>query len=399
MIDVKKNLNLLIFAALFVIALGVALFFFFKERKAHNIVATKLESTFDDLKRLRDQGTTEKRVEEIRKAVKEVSLRFKAIHETMLDWHDKIDTMSGPLFQGYLRSQAKIVGAKAKKKIVLITEGVRFFGLKNVDESIPGRGEVPQLMKKLSSARDVVNLLIANNVLTIDSLVFKDSADLGAMGAMGRAGGRAAIEMGAGMEPGQGAGAARRSSGGGLYEKISFQVVFTATYPVMTSFLSDLVTPPSNEEDPEKRLSNFLIVRNLSIAPVDQQAGVQYEYDVPGRAAPGGRAGFRQPGAVMGPGLGAGIGRRKAGAVRRRKKKVAPEGTRFPKYNVLQVTADIDMIDFTQQFLDVLNPPRRSRRGIDRPGAGPVDPYGAGAGPAGPGGMPGGGYGMPGGRR
>jgi hypothetical protein len=381
MIDVKKNLNLLIFAALFVVALGVALFFFFKENKAHGIVATKLESTFDELKRLRDKGTTDKRVGEIKDSVTDVTSKFKRIHEKMLDWHDKVDTMTGPRFQGYLRAQAGAISKRAKRETVFITEDVMFLGLKSVDEAMPGRAEVPGLMKKLSSGRDVVKLLIANKVLTIDSLVFEGGDEMQAVSARGR--GRR-VDPSMGMDVGRGGDVERgrgEVSGGGLYEKISFQVVFTATYPVMTSFLSDLMTPPSDEDDPEKKLSNFLIVKNLSIAPVEKGTGSRFDYDVGGRGV-GGGAGFK-PGAARGPGMGfemgAGMGRRrKEETMPKRKKKVAPEGTRFPKYNVLQVTVDIDMIDFTQQFLDVLNPPRRGPRDMGRRGVGREDSYGRG---------------------
>ena len=413
-IDIKKHLNLLILAALFVVVLGIALFFFFKESKAHNIVATKLDSTFEELERLHKQGTTEKYVGEIQETVKEVTSRFKSIHETMLDWHDKLDTMSGTRFQGYLRAQAGIISNEAKRDIVLITEEVGFLGLKSVDESIPSRAEVPGLMKKLSAARDVIKLLIANKVLTIDSLVFTGGDDIGLTGSRAGAGVRVDPSMaGAGMQPGSGSGTggAARPRGGGLYEKISFQVVFTTTYPVMTSFLADLTTPPSQEEDPGKKLSNFLIVKNLSIAPVDPQSAARSNYDVLRRpTGPGGRAGIRQPGAirgpVMGPDMGFGMGQRQEDNLPRRKQKVAPEGTRFPKYNVLQVTAEIDMIDLTQQFLDVLEPPRRPSRGMGGPGAGRGGPYdpgsgfgGPGGGPGGRGGYPGGNPGMPGGRR
>ena len=413
-IDIKKHLNLVILAALFVVALGVALFFYIKESKAHSIVATKLDSTFDELKRLRDKGTTVKRVDEIEEAVKEVTTRFKSIHETMLDWHDKPDTMSGTRFQGHLRAQAGIISDKAKRDIVFITEDVRFLGLKSVDEAIPSRAEVPGLMKKLSASRDVVKLLIANKVLTIDSLVFTGSEDIGSTGSRARAGRVVAPGMGgSGMQPGggSGAGGAARPRGGGLYEKISFQVVFTATYPVMTSFLSDLTTPPSQEEDPRKKLSNFLIVKNLSIAPVDPQSSTRSNYDVARRpTGTGGRTGLRQPatrGPAMRPDMGIGMGRGQEDNLPKRRKKKAPEGTRFPVYNVLQVTAEIDMIDLTQQFLDVLDPPRRRSRGMGGPGGtGRGDPYGPqggfggqGGGPGGRGGYPGGNPGIPGGRR
>lgn len=377
MVSLKENKSFFIMLGLLGIGFLVSLWFFVegfsvmrKSSKAHAIVK-------EELQRIRKKAPTKNRLNKLKSSDGEIKGRFAGIHRETLKWFDKVDTgMTKVAFKGYLEDEAARIAKLARKNKVWLAQNVEYLGLETILGSLPRETQVPRLQKMLSATRDVVELLLINKAATIEKISIES---------IGKYGFEDPTEM---VDPrwarsSYNQGEPVRKKASDLYENMTFTVSFTGEYPVLANVLKQLIVPSEKPNDPLPTVKNFIVVKSLRIEPVEQLVIKDFEsgrgaesfgygspYGSP-YCSPMGSSWDQKRPSLYRRDLRMGTPRRRT-SVRELRRTRFPdppeEGTRFPKYNRIRVIMVLDVIDFTEKYLNLLKEPQKTKKRLSSKG-------------------------------
>ncbi len=197
---------------------------------------------------------TEEHREDLEQQKEQIQETYKKILSEALRWYYAPQKMTGLDFQGNRLTTIRLIEIAAKQQNILIQPKAAHMGFEEYKTMPPGLDDdVLQLQREFSAAVDIVQLLIASNVYSIDRLARGDSARMEE--------GASTARLAYGME--DITAARRRKSKFDFYTTVPFRVEFTCTYPSLAFFQKSLLTPGRVDMGNERIPRNFLVVNDL----------------------------------------------------------------------------------------------------------------------------------------
>lgn len=191
----------------------------------------------------------------------QIEENYKKVLQEALRWNHVMEEVSGPTFHGQmLWKTIGIVSDAAKARQVIIGPGAKYLGFDEfaVATPRPDVHDILQLERELSAATDIVLLLIASDVYSIEWMVRGDEA-LTIEERTGPSRLRSDMETPTTAK--------KRVGKGDLYDTVPFRVRFSCTYPSLALFQRSLVTPGkvavSEDGVVVRRPLNFLVANDL----------------------------------------------------------------------------------------------------------------------------------------
>jgi len=325
----KKNIPFLAILAVLVVAFLASLVWLHSQISARAKINKEIKATKAFLDGLRRGNPTNAHLDAANNELEQAEVAYAQLKKRLRTWWDSAvydpnkSHVNPGLFLGDLQGLRDQIRRFAYNSRVALGTGVdhlSFPELLGADKPPP---EVTYAMLKQSSVvRDILLLLIHENVESIDSLQFlrEEQAE------------------------------------GRLYKKYLFRVSFTCTYPSLANFQADLVTKSKTAVDPYGEFPrNYLVIEELAYTTVDRKVA---SLEAAARME---EAGASETGTRSNTPSSRGIppefeyGRRAP-----RGETIPPYGTtresetprvgRPPNYNILNVTMTIALADFTKEI-------------------------------------------------
>jgi hypothetical protein len=369
----KENLPFIAVLGALAVAFIVVLVWVHSQVSAKGTVSRELKALNEDYATLIRNDASQKHQDAVRKQVEEAKTSFQALKERLLKWWDpdvyneQASPLQPTLFLGQLQDLRRQIRALADKHTpfpVLLAQGVENMAFPELgtDKDIPPTEVTYDLIKQHSIMRDIMALLIANDVDSINAISW---------------GGKV--------------------KGDDLYDKYLVTVQFTCKYPSLARFQSALLNNTKTVVSPFGDLPrNMFVIEDLAYVTEDQKAAklaaaAAATSSGSGTGSPGTTyPGTTYPGTSANPNRGSGGGRptgpfshqptgpggtvtrptgtgsmaagsrmpgRSTGTTPDTRSGVQPDTTRtqpdipgrMPAYNILTVQMTIAMVDLSEQ--------------------------------------------------
>jgi len=324
----KKNIAFTAIVAILVVVFLIVAVWLLHQASAVSKLKNKNEAKEASIDRLKTLRPTKQRLEGLSTHKDDDTTAYAQLKEQLLTWWDKdvYDPEKSPrnpgLFLGNLQTLSRQIRYFAyKKKVTLGTDVPNLSFPELLGEDRPPREVTYDMLKQASAVRDILMLLIHEEVESIDSIAFLS---------------------GSGPEP-----------GGKLFKKYLFSVSFSCRYPSLANFQADLVNRTKTPVDPYGEYPrNFLVIQRLSYDAADRKVASLEAAAAAESAAAEGRTTPSTGPAVSPYGRELAIdeyGRAREFAPREREE-TKPTIGREPNYNILNVTMTITLFDFTEEI-------------------------------------------------
>ncbi len=373
MITIRKNIIFYSLLGILILLFVASIVWLKIVRGEKNKMEKQLVERKVELESLKSYVPTKEHEVKLDEEKEQIQQEYEKIKEKVLRWFDVISSVEAEtrphIFLGDLQTLASKIRDYAQKQGIPLSDKARFIGYEEyLREGIPPVADADfiQLQKERSAIRDIMALLIHNEVEGIEEIVRLSPATAGPTtgGASGYMGG-----------------ATQTSS---LYKTIPFLVKFYCTYPALANFQKSLVSPTKVPTPLGTVPNNYLIIQELSYVAVS--ALEEQEAEMAKKAAMSAaersstsstttRGSMRPPTGSMSRGTRStspsirdwspyiplsrqgrttySTGSMRTARESRKKKEEKPMIGRYPQYNLLTVTMKIDMIDFNSELTGI----------------------------------------------
>lgn len=250
----KGSYGLYVTVGILGLAIAGSAFFYKGESAKAKDLKVKVADWRENLNAVRLGIPTKEHRQHLEEQKKQIDETYKQIVREALSWNYVPEKISGLDFQGNMLTTVRLIGAAAHQHSILIQPKAKYLGFEEYALAPPGLDDdVLQLQREFSAAIDIVHLLIASNVHSIERMARGDNARMieGQTTKSTRFFTRETTTT------------KRRSSKYDFYTIVPFRVVFSCTYPSLAFFQKSLLTPGKVSMGQERLPRNFFIVNDM----------------------------------------------------------------------------------------------------------------------------------------
>lgn len=251
---VKGNYGLYISVGVLGLAIVGSGFFYKRETDKAKSLKADVAEWRENLIAMQRGIPTDDHRKELQQQKEQIEETYKRILREALRWYHLPQEMTGLDFQGNMLTTIRLIDHAALQRSILIQPKAAYMGFDDYEAMPPGLDDdVLQLQREFSAAMDIVQLLIASNVYSIDRMVRGDTARMeeGVSAARGPYGIDDITTT------------RKKKSKFDFYTTVPFRVVFTCTYPSLAFFQKSLLTPGKVDMGKDRIPRNFLVVNDL----------------------------------------------------------------------------------------------------------------------------------------